>query len=174
MISKNKRKSKKILKLTNALLSYENGMKELGVCISNFQMIEEILSSNIARLINRNKTIGKIVSSELSFRAKVSVYRSLLIYHNKNVKLSKDLDELISRIFWAEQERNKLVHSIWDSSENSSETIIRRKTSCKKQGLTIDVENFTEDDLRELSNLYNGIATDIDYLTNLFINNKRK
>lgn len=166
--NKSKYKANKLMKLTNAIISYENGMTQIGICIANFQMIEEVLSSSIAKMINRNKTIGMIVTSELSFRAKVSVFRALLIYRNNNEKLSEDLEDLIRRIYWAEQERNKLVHSIWDACRKKPETIIRKKISCRKKGLSIDWEHFTPEDLEELSGLYEGIATDIDYLTKVF------
>ena len=158
-------KSKDAEKLITALISWEEGLGKLGECIVQFQRIEEVLSACISAMIGRSKKIGKIVTTEMSYRARVSVYRALYIHHDGADSLHEDILELISRLNWAEQERNKLVHSLWDASEEFPETIKRSKAACRKQGLKIDKEHITAEELEDLANLFEGIATDLIYLT---------
>lgn len=49
------------------------------------------------------------------------------------------------------------------------DTIRREKTSSKKGRLTVTEEHLTPDDLEELGRLFEGIATDLFYLTSKHI-----
>jgi len=158
-------KSKEHKNLVIALASWETGLAKLGECIVQFQRIEEVLSICISSMIGRSRKIGKIVTTEMSYRARVAVFRALFIHHLDADKLHGDILELITRLNWAEQERNSLVHSLWDASEEFPETIMRSKAACRKQGLKVDKEHITPEDLEDLVNLYEGIATDLIYLT---------
>lgn len=152
-----------------ALTSWENGLTKLGECIVQFQRIEDVLSLCISAMIGRSRKIGKIVTTEMSYRARVSVYRALFIHHYGSSLLHDDVSELISRLNWAEQERNQLVHSLWDASEEFPETIKRSKAACRKQGLKVDKEHITPEELEDLANLYEGISTDLIYLTEMHL-----
>jgi len=152
-----------------ALISWEQGVGKLGECIVQFQRIEEVLSICISAMVGRTKTIGRIVTAEMSYRAKVSVYRALFIHHSGANPLHEDISDLVRRLTWAEQERNQLVHSLWDASEELPETIKRSKAACRKQGLKVDQEHIAPEDLEDLANLYEGIATDLIYLTELHL-----
>jgi len=162
-------KSKKHEKLVTALFSWETGLTKLGECIVQFQRIEEVLSICISSMIGRSRIIGEIVTTEMSYRAKVSVYRALFIYHYGSDLLHKDISELLARLNWAEQERNSMVHSLWDASEKFPETIKRSKAACSKKGLKVNMEHITPEDIEDLANLYEGIATDLIYLTELHL-----
>lgn len=160
---------KELEKLTTAILSWEEGISHLGHCIVEFQRIEKVLASCITGLAGAEQDIGKILTSEMSYRAKVSIYRSLFFYRWSNDELPEDITQLIGRLHWAEQERNTLVHSLWDASEEHPEYIKRGKTVCRKSGLNTQEEYYTPEDLDELSRLYEGISTDLIYLTELHL-----
>jgi len=163
--TKSRKVPSEIERLTTAFHSWQDGLARLGECIAEFQRAEDVLSICISAMIGSGEKIGKIVTSEMSYRAKVSVYRALFIHHLNGKELPKDISGLVSRLYWAEEERNTLVHSIWDASEDQPEAIERQKASCRKKGLVIDQAHVTPDDLRELARLYEGIATDLIYLT---------
>lgn len=147
-----------------ALRSWKSGLARLGECISEFQRMEEVLSICISAMIGKSRKVGKILTSEMSFRAKVAVFRALFIHHYGDSPLPKDILELVARLNWAEQERNTLVHSLWDASEKNPEFIRRKKTACRKDGLITHHEHITPDELEALSRLYEGITTDLIYL----------
>ena len=67
-------KRKEIDKLVQALTSWEQGLARLGECIVQFQVIEDALSICISAMIGRSRKVGGIVTSEMSFRARLSVY----------------------------------------------------------------------------------------------------
>jgi hypothetical protein len=162
-------KSQDHQKLMTALNSWEEGMTKLGECIVKFQTIEEVLSACISAMIGRSRKIGKIVTAEMSYRARVSVYRALFVHHLGCDTLHEDVSELIKRLNWAEQERNSIVHSLWDASEEFPETIKRSKSVCRRQGLRIDEEHITPEEFEDLTNLFEGIVTDLIYLTELHL-----
>ncbi len=168
-MKKGKVRSDKIKKFETVIYSWEEGLKNLGNCIAQFQIMEEVLSLSISAMIGRSKSIGRIVTSEMPFKAKIAVYRALFIYHYESSNLPKQIKELISRVYWAEQERNAIVHSIWDASEDQPGKIEREKTACSKNGLRKYKEHITPDDLDDLANLYEGIATDIIGLTEKYL-----
>jgi hypothetical protein len=110
----------------------------------------------------------------MSFRAKVAVY-SALCHHALGVeKLPRDLQELVSRLHWAEQERNTIAHSRWDASEKVLGTIRREKTSSHRGRFTTTVEHVTPEDLEDLRDLFEGIVTDLLYLTATYIPRLRR
>jgi hypothetical protein len=156
---------KRIQKLTTALFSWEDALKHLGECVVQFQRIEDTLCLCISAMIGRNRTIGAIVTSEMSFRARVAVYRALFIHHCGDSGLPEDLGDLIKRLYEAEQERNALVHSLWDASEQHPEYVRREKSSCGRKGHSRTVVHHTPEELEDLANCFEGIATDLIGLT---------
>jgi hypothetical protein len=147
------------------LLSWEHGLARLGECLAHFQRIEEALSISISALMGGSRKIGEIVTSEMSFRAKVAVYSALCHHALRAEKLPQDLQQLVGRLHWAEQERNTIAHSVWDVSEKYPETMRRAKTSSKRGRLAKTEEHLTPEDLEDLTSLFEGIVTDLFYLT---------
>ena len=165
----------KVEQLTQALNSWEDGLARIGECIVQFQRIEYAVSRSISALIGRSQKLGEIVTSEMSFRARVSTFGALFAHSLKRDTLPEDIRELVSRIHWAEQQRNMLVHSLWDASESKPDSIRREKRSISKSKLAVAEEYFTPDDLIELNRIFEGIVSDIYYLTSEhFPNLKRK
>jgi hypothetical protein len=79
--------------------------------------------------------------------------------------LPNDVAELVKRLNWANEERNNLVHSIWDASETRPDTILRSKKAVRVNGLKAISEHVSPDELSELSDLFEGIVTDLFWLT---------
>jgi hypothetical protein len=55
-------------------------MAQLGEAIAYFQHLEDTMSDCIASLAARDRKVGRIVSSELSFRAKILVFVALFLH----------------------------------------------------------------------------------------------
>jgi len=85
------RKRRKLEKLTQSLNSWEEGLARLGECIIQFQRIEEVLSICIAAMIGRSRKVGEIVTCEMSFRAKVSVFSALFFHTLGEQSLPDDI-----------------------------------------------------------------------------------
>jgi hypothetical protein len=49
-------------------------LARIGEVIVHFQRIEDAIGQCIAAMVSRERQIGEIVTSELSFRAKVNVF----------------------------------------------------------------------------------------------------
>ncbi len=152
-------------KLVQSLNSWESGLARLGECIVQFQRIEDALSVCISAMVGRSRKVGEIITTEMSFRSRVATFGALFAHSLKSTTLPDDISELISRLHWAEQQRNTLVHSLWDASESKPDTIRREKKSIRKSNLATAEEHFTPDDLDDLNRLFEGIVTDLFFLT---------
>ena len=118
---------KKFEKLVQALTSWEDGMARLGECIVQFQRIEDAISVCISAMVGKSRKVGEIITAEMSFRARVATFGALFAYSLKSESLPEDIAELVSRLLWAEQQRNTLAHSLWDTSEGKPDSIRREK-----------------------------------------------
>jgi len=156
--------SKRVDKLQRAVISWEECLARLAECIVQFQRIEDGLNLCISSMIGRSRKVGAIVTSEMSFRAKVSVYGALALHTLRRDSLPVDIAELIQRLHWAEQQRNTLVHSLWNASESKPDTIRREKSAIRKNVLTVAREHHTPEELEDLSRRFEGIVEDLFYL----------
>jgi len=158
-------KRKKISKLVEALRSWEHGLTQLGECVVQFQRIEDCLCACIASFIGKSRIVGEIVTAEMSYRAKVSVYGALFQQRLNTASLPSDIAELIGRLHWAEEKRNTIVHSLWDASEAKSTSIRRQKKSIRKRAFLVSTEHLTPEELEDLNRRFQGIVTDLIFLT---------
>jgi DNA-binding MarR family transcriptional regulator len=156
------------------LLSWEHGLARVGECLVWFQHIEAALSTCISAFTGGSRKVGEIITSEMSFRVKVAVYSALCHHALRVEKLPQDLQQLVARLHWAEQERNTIAHSRWDANEKAPETIRREKTSSHRGRFTTTVEHVTSEELEDLRNLFEGIVTDLFYLTATYIPRLRR
>jgi len=120
-------KNKSCKRNLKILESWRDGMTQLGEAIASFQFLEDRISDCIAALTGRNRKIGRIISSELSYRAKISVFVALFLYRTSLSKLHDDMKKLVSQLYEAEQRRNTIVHSSWDANFQRPSAILRRK-----------------------------------------------
>ena len=165
---------RKVEKLVQSLTSWEDGLARLGECIVQFQRIEAAVATCISAMVGRSRKVGEIITAEMSFRARVATFGALFAYSLKSTTLPEDITELISRLHWAEEQRNMLVHSLWDASESKPDSIRREKKSIRKSKLAVAEEHFTPDDLDDPNRLLEGVVTDLFYLTSEHLPNLEK
>jgi len=101
----------------------------------------------------------------MSFRAKVATFQALFAHLLKSAELPEDVQALIGRLHWAEQQRNTFVHSMWDASETRPSCILRQKKAIRKGALRSNKEYMSARDFEELNALFEGIVTDLIYTT---------
>jgi hypothetical protein len=115
-------------------------------------------------MVSRERSIGEIVTSELSFRAKVNVFGALFLHRSKLANLPSDVSKLIGRLYAAEQRRNVIVHSCWDANYHKPTTIKRQKVACKgRKGFHKITEEIEPEELEEDIRGFDGVADDLLY-----------
>src|SRR5215813_11832901 len=87
------------------LNAWYSAMSSFGECIVWFQHIEITLCTCISALAGMTEEIGQIVTSEMSFRVRVTTYSALAQHLVGQDPLPEDLAELVKRLRWAEEER---------------------------------------------------------------------
>jgi len=143
----------------------------VGRIAMNFGELEEVLSSCINHLLGTEPDKGLIITSEMSFKAKVHVLASLVKKEYEQSKLAishSDFKDLLYMCTKSEELRNKLLHSSWvyDHSKTHME-IRRRKTSAKmKHGYKQDEEPLTPGQVLEMADY---IITTAVFLEEYFI-----
>src|SRR5262245_25925169 len=87
---------RRIERWAKSITSWEHGLARLGECVAHFQRIDEALNICISALIGGSRKIGEVVTSEMSFRAKIAIY-SALCHHALGVeKLPQELSDLVA------------------------------------------------------------------------------
>ncbi|MHB9052410.1 MAG: hypothetical protein ACYC5F_00240 [Thermoleophilia bacterium] len=147
-----------------ALRAWQEAMANLAESIVWFQHIEATLSICSAIFADMEEEIGEIVTSEMSFRARVATLSAPATHHSATDYLHDDIKGLLRRLRWAEEERNRLVHSMWDLNGKKPGAIQRTKKAIRKNKHREEFEDFVPDDLQDLRNLFEGINTDLVYL----------
>lgn len=85
----------------------------IGDVIIAFEELDDAISFAISGILNRGDEIGRIVTSQLSFRAKVDMFGALVKRDRPKSILAELIDELCAGCLSVEEERNKIVHSKW-------------------------------------------------------------
>lgn len=128
----------------------------VGRIAMNFGELEEVLSSCICHILGTEPEKGLIVTSEMSFKAKVHVLASLVKNEYKKQELAipqSDFNDLLYMCTKSEELRNKLLHSSWvyDHSKGHME-VRRRKVSAKmRHGYKNDEEPLTPGQVLEIA-----------------------
>lgn len=145
--------------LLKAAEGWQEIVRLIGNHITAFQKIEENLAHCIALLITDDDlNIGAIVTSELSFKAKLGVYTSLVIYRLSEGELPQAFADFVRRAHVAEERRNLVIHSYWDPSSENPIFAQRVKPSAKsKKGFVRAFEEVPpsslENDIKEFDAL---------------------
>ena len=115
----------------------------LGKICTNFAATELLLKIYVSRLINDDLKIGAILTSEMSFQNIIKAFDVLVNYKLHNFVFKPKLVKLIPKINAVEQERNKLIHSVY-SSDVTGEKLWRSKSTAKQgKGLQFQQEHIT-------------------------------
>jgi len=120
----------------------------IGRIAMNFASLEDEISSAITYLLKTPTEKGLLITSEMSFRAKVNILSSLMQMEDQSAGLldpfsGEDFDDLLYMCRKSEELRNKLLHSSW-VYDHSKREVRRRKLSAKnKKGFVREEEPFT-------------------------------
>ncbi len=135
----------------------------LGLISMNFSSLEDMLGETIIKMLQLDNDRGLIVTSELSFKAKVNLFASL--YYNLKDQYffntfpgfeNEYFKELVKALNRIEEQRNQVIHSAFIQKYNNKLKIYRHKTTAKqKHGLKISVE---ETDIIKLFNIADNIT----------------
>jgi hypothetical protein len=140
-------------------MKYDEHMRAIGVLTVNFACLEEYLSDCISMLIGQGDSVGKTITSELSFKQLIHILGSLYKVKVSDVAKIEKLDDLLKRAFAIEQERNIIIHSWWNWSREP-EQIVRVKHTAKRV-LKSNSQNMTASDIWDIANEVSHICRDV-------------
>ena len=107
----------------------------IGAVTVEFANLENDLEQAIWSLLVgtslEHQALGRIVTSDLSFRRKLDLFEALL-KHRAPKRDNADLRKLRNRLLAVEQERNNIVHSTWGTAA-ANDMITRIKTTAKRE-----------------------------------------
>jgi hypothetical protein len=143
----------------------------MGMVAVAFSELEDSLSEVIISLLNPQPDIGRIVVAELSFRAKVNLFASLVRYMKgsrsfavpNHLSFEEVLNDLCSNVFKAEELRNTIMHSSWKGLEEyNAQNVIRSKTTAKsKYGFRVTKEDIDPGYLMDIVDFMKSVAVDV-------------
>ena len=138
--------------------------KALGETVLWFEELDNQISTAISFLLRRGEDVGLIVTSELSFRAKVNLL--LALFRNERPE-SENLDllrELCSGCIQIEARRNQVMHSTWLPDLNRAGVTRHKYTARGKHGLREQVERLTLNQVDAISCHCGILAHGVDEL----------
>jgi hypothetical protein len=123
----------------------------IGRVVLNFSELESQLSAGIVKCLKLDQSLGRIVTSELSFGVKVHMLSSLVRHLTPQNKFNVGDDDPLScwekisaQCFRAEEMRNQVMHSEWSGPYLRDLKAVRRKFTAKaSRGLTEHMEVVT-------------------------------
>jgi hypothetical protein len=115
----------------------------LGETVLWFEELDDQLSTAISFLLRRGDQVGRIVTCELSFRAKLNLFEALFRNERPDSKNLDDLRELCRSCSQIEEKRNQVIHSNWRSVINGPGVTRLKYTARGKHGLREHSENFS-------------------------------
>jgi hypothetical protein len=127
--------------------------EQLGIIVHNHAKIEHGLSIWISNLAYVENEIGLILTSEMPCRLRINALLGLVLFKIETYPeletIKSKIDELMSRIYNSEQQRNKYAHSSLLNIDGD-QAFIRVKYISKDKGLKLIQEDFMLDDLKNI------------------------
>ena len=90
-----------------------NVFEAIGEAAAGFEFLDDQVATSIAFLLRRGDIVGRIVTAELSFGAKVNLLTVLFATERPQSPHLEALRELAAGCFQVEARRNQIVHSRW-------------------------------------------------------------
>ena len=141
----------------------DESLREIGHIAVSFSLLEEILRFLVIALINEPQRIAVVITSELSFKDLKALVVSIFKEKLGEGAGFEQLKKLIKQITAMEDERNRIFHSGWGTSDDRPEVISRNKDTAKeKHGLRFVFEDYTLEKLRQIGNAMLALAGDIE------------
>lgn len=135
----------------------------LGHTVMAFEALDEQLSTAISFLLRRTEDVGRIVSADLSFRAKVNLF-SVLFQQEAPSGSIELLHDLVKACDLIAEIRNRVVHSKW-MREIDGEGMTRYKwTARAKRGLWRESESLSPVQVQALAHHCHFLAHSVDEL----------
>jgi pyruvate formate-lyase activating enzyme-like uncharacterized protein len=130
----------------------------MGRIVQSFSFLEDTLSNIISILLKFDGDLVNIITAELSFRNKVSLFSSLYkhfqdTYEPVNEETDKHFQELLKALNKANELRNRIIHSRYILNR------FRIKITSKgKKGLKKSIEKISPDYLLDISDYISEAA----------------
>lgn len=172
----------------------------IGKLVVAFQMIESIISFNLAKLANPDIFSSEwafynLLINELSFSNRLKLLSNFIETHDNDffvhpgskfydVRLGEYLDAknnlttLFSKCSELEQKRNQIIHSNWITSPAAGPdgTVIRMKITSQKKKTSGCFEFTTAEDINnivsEMENLITVLGANVEVIYQVLISNK--
>lgn len=132
----------------------ESFMKALGKITSRYALLEELIIGCINILIGGE--CASIVTAGLPFSRSLTILGAL--YRQKyNIEQEQDYPEplksLLTQAGYAEEERNIIIHSMWQSTRIKELLIRTKRNVSRKKGLRIDRKLVRIKDLNDVADI---------------------
>ncbi len=132
----------------------------LGKVVVNFGVLETILSFSIWILLVGNSAVeqrtGQIVTAELNFKNKISLFSSLYQHKFPERKPFDELTEIRKKLTEANRKRNRLLHSTWLAGGVRSAI-----TAKEKHGIRFEFENMNSKKIEETSEFIAKVSHEV-------------
>jgi hypothetical protein len=132
-------------------------LAEIGKIVVMHSLIDASLANIIGTIVSlrRRQELGQIVTAELSFRQRIGLLRSLLVFALGGEHATvAEFDRLRTVLYSADAERNRVVHSLWCRPDKTCDphSMIRIKTTAKEsRGLQTEFVSLNLEDLEKIS-----------------------
>ncbi len=152
----------------------------IGRVVLSFSMLESALSIGISKCLRLDTEIGKIVTSELSFKVKVHMLSSLVKKLSSSTAFNVGSDDPIvtwnkisNQCFRSEELRNQILHSEWSGPYLRDLKAVRHKSTAKSsRGLVEHVEIVDDARLLDIADYIVNVVVFVDefFLEMQFVN----
>lgn len=129
----------------------KENLEAIGDIVVSFALLEHSLQHLIGKLISQNQRIGKTITAELSFRnlraLAISLYLEKFGENQKYIELKK----LMVAAGKLENERNKIIHSIWGAGKDKNHNTRIKTTAKERNGLNFQFEEMSTNKIQKLA-----------------------
>lgn len=137
---------------------------EIGRITTQSTELELLLEDVVGSLINDYQQYTRIVTAELSFSGVIALLLSLYLKRHGKDDHFERLQSLTKRADSAQQERNKVVHSIWLSAGTPNKVTRIKSSSKVKQGYRTQFENWDLEQFKELAREFHNLTQELSDL----------
>lgn len=116
-----------------------------------FEELDDQISTAISFLLRRGDQVGRIVTCELSFRAKVNLLQALFRNERPDSEHLEELRDLCGACLQIEHRRNQVTHSNWRQAFNGTDVTRHKYTARGKHGLREQAESLTLNQVEAIS-----------------------
>lgn len=120
-------------------------LEAIGEVVNCFEQLDDQISNAISFLLRRGDAIGRIVTAELSFRAKVNLLSVLFGNERPDSQSLRELRELCVAFLHVEERRNQFIHSTWQHDLEGPSMVRVKHTARGKHGLRTSTEALAPD-----------------------------